>query len=343
MARIGIIGAGNVGLYIGAFLHVAGCQVSWVGRQWVQDEIEEAGALTVSDFYNHTFTIPADEMQILTDVADLVHADVNIDFLFLTVKAHATEKIMESIKHLDGKVVVVTLQNGIHNAEIIRKHMPNTEVITGMVPTNIVHLPGGHFHQATLGPIQLEDGEQSVTLAQLFLEAGFATQLTTDIRGILYGKLVINLMNALNALSGLPLRAQLSDPAHRKVLALCIEEALACYQAASITPLSFFKVPLWMVPHVLRLPNWLFFQIASTFLGIDERAMSSMHDDLLLKRPTEVDYLNGEIIKIGEEHSVNTPVNKAVVKLIKDIEAQPPVHPPSLSGEELLAIVQKRS
>ncbi|TPX62467.1 2-dehydropantoate 2-reductase [Spizellomyces sp. 'palustris'] len=343
MARIAIVGAGNVGLYVGAFLHLAGCQVCWVGRTWLRKELEDAGALTVSDFYNHTFRIQADEVQFLTDISELVQseAEVVIDFLFLTVKAHATEEAVQSFKHLDGKVVVVTLQNGIQNAEVIRKYMPNTTVITGMFPTNIVHLPGGHFHQASIGPIHLEDGEEASTLAQVFIEAGMPTQLTTDIKGILYGKLLLNLMNATNALSGVPLRTQLSDRSHRLVLARCIDEALACYRVANIKPLSFFTFPMWVVPYILRLPDWIFFQIASAVLGIDERAMSSMYDDLLLKRPTEIAYLNGEILKLAEEHGVNTPMNCAIDKMIRKIEAERPERPPSFSGDELLAMAEQ--
>ncbi|KAJ3006610.1 hypothetical protein HKX48_009552 [Thoreauomyces humboldtii] len=340
MARIGIIGAGNVGLYVGAFLHLAGCQITWVGRSWILEEIESAGSLTVSDFHERMLSIDADELSFLTELDDLVRdPELAIDVLLIACKAHATEETVKRIRHLDGKVVVVTLQNGLHNADVIRREMPGTKVVAGMLPTNIVHLPGAHFHQATVGPILLEDCEEASTFAQLLISAGLPTQLTPDIRSILHGKLVINLMNATNALSGLSLRAQLSERSHRTVLAVCVDEALAVYAAANVTAKAFFAVPLWLVPYVLRLPNWLFQQTATQFVGMDGRAMSSMYEDLLLKRPTEIDQLNGEIIAMGKEHGVPTPYNCEVVRLIKAIEKEKPLHPPSLGGDELLAEV----
>ncbi|KAJ3093001.1 hypothetical protein HK102_013275 [Quaeritorhiza haematococci] len=362
MARICIYGDSNHGMYLGGFLHLAGSNVCYVGSDWLKTEIDSSDAVTVSDNRGREYRIPQEEIQYLTDIAELVgekdsspENDVPLDFLILTVKARETEEAVRKIAHLDGgKVVVVSFQNGPRNAEVIKKLMPNTTVIAGMVPFNVAHLPNAHFHQASLGPIYLEDGDEASTLAQILIDAGLQTCLTADIRGIIYGKLLIALNNAIGALSGLPFRNELSEKSYRQVLAQCITEALSCYGAAGIMPLSFSSaVPPWTVPYILRLPDFMFFQIAGGVLGVDDRAMSTMYEDLLLRRPTDVDALNGEILRLGIEHGVPTPCNKVLIDLIKDIEKTNQAHfdagsehingnslngnpPVSYSGEELL-------
>ncbi len=138
---------------------------------------------------------------------------------------------------------------------------------------------------------------------------------------VLWGKLLINLNNALNALSGLTLIEQLSNREWRLKMAAQMSEGLAVMTAAGITPKPPAPVPAWIIPYLLRLPTPLFRIAAKKMFAIDPEARSSMCEDIRLGRKTEIDELQGEIIKLGREFTVATPVNKEILAKIKELES----------------------
>ncbi|MCB1611967.1 MAG: 2-dehydropantoate 2-reductase, partial [Xanthomonadales bacterium] len=131
------------------------------------------------------------------------------------------------------------------------------------------------------------------------------------------GKLLLNLNNPLNALSGLPLRQQLLDRRFRCLLADLQEEALsildrAAEPVAQVTPLP----PRWL-PRLLRLPTWLFKPLAARMLRISPEARSSMYDDRLAGRSTEIDDLCGAVVRCAEGVQQQAPKNLALACLVR--------------------------
>ena len=155
---------------------------------------------------------------------------------------------------------------------------------------------------------------------RLFADAGVRLDERDDMQSVLWGKILLNLNNAVNALSGLPLREQLGQRAYRRCLALCIEETLTVMNAAGITPLQLAQVPPSRMPMLLSLPDWLFSRLAKRMLMIDPIARSSMWDDLQQGRVTEIDYLNGEIVRLAAANGRAVPVNVKVTALVKAAE-----------------------
>jgi 2-dehydropantoate 2-reductase len=151
---------------------------------------------------------------------------------------------------------------------------------------------------------------------------------------VLWGKLLLNLNNALNALSGLALAAQLGDRRWRVLLAAQIREALAVLKSAGIRPARIEGVPPQAIPYILRLPNWLFRVIAARMLAIDPQARSSMWEDLQLRRPTEIDYLQGAVLELGEKTGVGAPLTRRIVQLVKDAE-RAGAGPPALRPDQV--------
>jgi 2-dehydropantoate 2-reductase len=139
--------------------------------------------------------------------------------------------------------------------------------------------------------------------------------------GVLWGKLLLNLNNALNALCGLPLRDQLLDRPLRRVLAAAQAEALDVLAAAGVHPRLHLPVPAWGLPPLLRLPTWLFERVAQRMLAVGPQARSSMWEDLQRGRKTEVDALNGAVVALGVAQAVPTPVNAALVEAVHAAEA----------------------
>jgi 2-dehydropantoate 2-reductase len=152
-----------------------------------------------------------------------------------------------------------------------------------------------------------------------------------------YGKLIMNLNNAVNALSGIPLKSQLGDRQYRLVMAKVLSEALAVLKAEGITPARTGKVIPKLMPTIMKLPNFLFKAVAASTLKIDPEARSSMYEDLVLGRRTEIDYLNGEIVRLGKKHHIATPVNSHIVELVKQSE-QAQRGSPHLPANALAAI-----
>jgi 2-dehydropantoate 2-reductase len=151
--------------------------------------------------------------------------------------------------------------------------------------------------------------------------AGAAVAEHADMTGVLWGKLILNLNNALNALAGVPLTQQLADRRWRLLLAAQIDEALAILKLAGIRPAGVEGVPPWAIPLILRLPDWLFRRVARRMLAIDPAARSSMWEDLLRGRTTEIDYLQGAILELAGKTGVATPVTERIVRLITDAES----------------------
>ncbi|OYU99103.1 MAG: hypothetical protein CFE45_14065 [Burkholderiales bacterium PBB5] len=161
--------------------------------------------------------------------------------------------------------------------------------------------------------------------------AGLDVNVYADMAPVQWGKLLLNLNNAVNALSGLPLRAQLLDRHLRACTAALIDEALAVLTRAGIRPQSPAGPPPSLVVRVMRLPTPLFRLLAARLLRIDAQARSSMADDLALGRPTEVDAIQGEVLRLAAQLGMAAPLNTRMVALVQGW-AQHPMH---LSGPAL--------
>jgi 2-dehydropantoate 2-reductase len=144
---------------------------------------------------------------------------------------------------------------------------------------------------------------------------------TGNIAGVQWGKLLLNLNNAINALSDLPLRRQLAQRSWRRLFADQIAEGLAAMAAEGIKPVSSTPVPSGWMPHLLRLPDALFAALLGGTMKIDPEARSSMWEDLQRRRRTEIDYLQGVITAIADRHALQAPLSRRIVALIKSAEA----------------------
>jgi 2-dehydropantoate 2-reductase len=143
--------------------------------------------------------------------------------------------------------------------------------------------------------------------------------------GVMWGKLLVNLNNAINALSGVSLADELRQRDFRRAWALSIEEGLKLVQAAGIEPVDPLPMPLKLMPQIMRLPDALYRYVVAAGSGgkvrVDPHARSSMADDLARGRPTEVDFLQGEVVRLAERLGRKAPVNARLVELVRAAEA----------------------
>lgn len=312
------MGAGAIGCYVGGALAAGGADVVFVGRDRLKAELAASG-LSVSGLEGTQLrSVP--KVVFHTDASALADRDL----VLVCVKcAHSADAAQTLASVLRPGALVVSLQNGIRNAEVLRAHLPKQiRVLGGIVGFNVVSKGGGHFRQATSGPLVIEAEPRATALAQLLEAAGLEVKLTSDIQPLQWSKLVMNLNNAVSALTDRPTKELLFGEGYRKSLAAIIEEAVGVLRKSGTRTARIGPIPVGAFPFVLRLPGPLLRLVASAQVKVDPEARSSMWEDLSLRRKTEVDYLNGEIVRLAAAHSLSAPLNARVVKKVHEVEAR---------------------
>ncbi len=326
--KLGVFGAGAIGTFLGGRLILAGHDVVLVGRRG--GALSEQG-LTLTDYSGKRWEVPRERIVYGSDPAALASCDA----VFVTVKSAATGEAGATLARvLPPRATVVSFQNGVANPGVLRAALPSHEVLAGMVPFNVLWRSDTHLHNGTSGPLELEKPRDEA-LAAALKGAGFDVVLHENLTRVQWTKLLVNANNAVNALSGIPLREQLQHPGYRRVMRAVLTEGLACLKAAGIAPVRIGKLIPSLAPLVMGLPNWLFMRVAAAMVKVDPEARSSMWEDLDRRRTTEIDWLNGELIRLGEKHGVKTPVNQRLVELIRAAEVAGQGSP-RLSAEALL-------
>lgn len=320
--NIAILGAGSIGCYLGGCLTEAGVDVTFIGRKRIQQQLLTHG-LTLTDWQGRSNHIQPDLLDYSLSINTLIISKLSIaDYILVTVKSGDTQSVIDNIaEHANPNAIIVSFQNGIRNGDLLKEGLPNYQILTGMVPFNVLAKGEGKFHCGTEGNLAIEDKKGLATsLITAFEEAKLSVDVYDDLKPVQWSKLILNLNNSINALSGLPLKTQLSDRTYRKVLALSMKEALRILHSANIKTVKTGKVVVQLIPYILLLPNSLFKIIASPMIKIDPMARSSMYEDFVLHRQTEIDYLNGEIVALAEQQNIPCPINSAIVQLIKHAE-----------------------
>jgi 2-dehydropantoate 2-reductase len=317
MRRIAIFGSGAIGCYVGAWLQQAGAEVVFIGSERMRRRVAADG-LTLSDLRQRRLRLEAASIDYRIEPEAMAGADL----ILVCVKSGATRQAAEAIASFASpSALVISLQNGIGNAGAIAAVNPSMTVLGGMVPFNVAHLPGGRLHRATEGEIIVQASPRLAPWLALFAAAGLPLGERTDFKEVQWGKLLLNLNNPINALSGLPLATQLAQRDYRRCLALLMREALEVLRATAIAPATVGKVkPEWL-PALLNLPDWAFRAVAGQMLRIDPEARSSMWDDLESGRPTEIDFLSGELVALAASLGRDAPANRCVTALVHRAES----------------------
>ena len=319
-SRIAIAGAGSIGCYVGGCLAAAARDVTLLARETLAEGCSRHG-LRFSSLDGDDQILNAGTISISTDPGSVFKGT---DVVLVTVKCRDTRKIAQLIgENATKDLVVVSLQNGVDNTRILREVLGGRHrVLAGTVTFNVVQTRGDseapRVHRASTGTVLIESGVQG--LRELLDVPCLAIKECDEIAPVLWAKLLLNLNNALNALSGLPLAAELSDRRWRQLLRAQMREGLAVLKAAGIRPGRIEGIPPRLTVFALGLPDPLFALAARRMLAIDPAARSSMWEDLEARRSTEIDQIQGEIVRLADEFRVPAPLNRRVMQLIKAAE-----------------------
>jgi len=331
--RIAVLGAGSVGCFVGGAWQAAGLPVTFIGRQKLAADIDQHG-LTLTDYDGWEQRFGPGDVDYRCGPEALDEADI----ILVTVKCGATEDAAAEIAQYgrDG-AAVISLQNGISSIDLLEKGLGGRfEVARGLVEFNIAYLGEGRFHKGVSGTLWAASRESTRLLADKLREGPASLKISGDMLGLAWGKLLINMNNAVNALSGRSLYDQLQERDYRRVFAASLDEGMRLLKKAEIEPAKVGPMPPQMLSKVLASPDWMFKSMFSRMWKIDPKARSSMSDDLAEGRETEVDFLNGELIRLAERLHMQAPVNRAIVDLVHKAEAgAKPLDPPTLRREAL--------
>jgi 2-dehydropantoate 2-reductase len=331
MAKICIYGAGSIGCYIGGRLLAGGSEVSLVGRARVGEQLCSQG-ITLSRYDDRHWYVPPERIDVSTEAATAAAADL----VLVTVKSAATSTVAAELANvLRPGAIVVSFQNGIGNADVLRATLSQNAVLEGMVPFNVVERSPGAFHQGLMGELAIKHTPAMQPFVDEFNKAGLPLTQYADMLPVQWAKLLLNLNNAINALSNLPLKEELSQRAYRICLGMAQKETLALLKRADIRPARLTSLPATWMPRLLSVPDALFERLGRAMLTIDPLARSSMSADLAAGHTTEIDWINGEVMRLAQRLGQKAPVNERLCALVREAERSN-VKPP-WSGEALLA------
>ena len=333
LTKVVILGAGSIGCFVGGCWQLAGIDAHFIGRPSFEREIADHG-VTLSDYSGWQASLTPDQVDYRCDPSALADADI----IALCVKSGATtDAAMEVATHGRPGATVISFQNGISNVEVLERELGHRfTVVRGMVPYNVAYLGDGRFHKGVAGILYAEDRPETRALSAAIGQSPAALNLSSDMLGVAWGKLLINLNNAVNALSGRTLVEQLRERDYRRVVAASQREGLRLLAKAGIEPAKVGAVGPALLPSVIGSPDWLFRNLFMKAWKIDAKARSSMADDLAAGRRTEVDYINGELVALADRLGEPAPVNRKIVELIRRAEGGAPALPPAELRREVL-------
>jgi 2-dehydropantoate 2-reductase len=233
------------------------------------------------------------------------------DLVLICVKAFNTKSAAEQIKPILGQnTKILTLQNGIGNVEIISEIAGEERVIAGITSQGATLIETGKIRHAGSGEtiIGSIDGKTPVELRairEIFNKAGLETKMSRDIKSLIWSKLIINVgINALTAITRLPNGKLPEYEGTKRILRDAVTEAARIAKRKRVKLI--FDDPLAKVEAVCE--------------GTSDN-LSSMLQDVLRKKRTEIDFINGVIVRLGQEMGISVPTNKLLLDLIKTIES----------------------
>jgi 2-dehydropantoate 2-reductase len=301
--KIVIVGPGAMGCLLAAFLSKSKEEIFWLLDKDSQRAQKLQKGITVEGISGNWQA----QVQATADIKDIEKADL----IILCVKSYDTKIALSHIKPLLSEGgLVLTLQNGIGNVEIATEIIGPERVIGGVTNLGATLVDVGHTRHAGMGEtiIGRLDGKITVQMRyirELFNKVGLETRISRDIKGLLWSKLIINAgINPLTAITRLNNGRLMDFEWTRKIQREAVTEAIKVAKRKRIKLI--YDDPLAKVEAVCE----------ATATNI-----SSMLQDVLKNKPTEIDFINGVIVRQGQELGISVPVNSLLVDLVKTIEA----------------------
>ena len=316
--KIAVVGAGAIGSVIGGLLSGAGEDVTLIGRKPHVDAMNQNGLVLDGESGKTVIRVKTAE--------DL---DFKPDLALLTAKTQDVESSVRKVQSFLSSALIVTTQNGVQSDHIVAGILGKEDVISGVVLYNCEFLEPGRVSYSKLfsktalligEPFGVK-GNRLQSLSALFNRA-LPTDISEDIRGAHWTKLLWNLITAVPAVTGLSYQEGGQHPQIRELNIKLTKEGLELVKMAGIKTTPVPGLSLSVLETMAKMP---LAEASSMMKNISESlgetpALGSMLQSIKRGRSTEVDYMNGEIVHLGKRKGIPTPVNSLVVGLVHEVE-----------------------
>lgn len=295
-SRFLIIGAGAMGCLFAARLKRSGVEVALLEKEPAVVEAINAHGLLVEGVSGKVHAkVPA--------YAD--RSPVSPDLVILCVKSYDTQGAGEALRSwIPQHARILTLQNGVGNVEILQHLFGRQRVLGGVTAEGATVIGPGKIMHAGEGETVLGGGKAAGEIVSAFQKAGFQTRAVEDIRPFIWAKLIINAgINALAAVTRLKNGRLPERSGTRRIMEEAVREAAAVAKAKNIDlP---YPDPVGRVVDVCR---------------ATAGNTASMLQDVLKKKQTEIEAINGAIVREGAALGIPTPVNSTLTSLVQAIQ-----------------------
>jgi 2-dehydropantoate 2-reductase len=294
--KIAVMGAGAVGCYYGGMLARGGHEVVLIARPQHVEAIERDGLRLQTRGFDEHVRVSAS-----TEASAVEGASV----VLFCVKSIDTESAAAGLgKYLGPDALVLTLQNGVENADLLRTLIQQEVAATVVYVAAEMAGPGHVLHHGR-GELIIEPSRTSEEIARVFSAAGVPTEISDNVRGALWAKLILNCAyNALSAIAHVTYGELVQNGGVPQIMNDVVDECLAVAKADGVS------IPGDPHEAVQRLAASMPAQYSSTA------------QDLSRGKRTEIDHLNGLVVRRGEALGVPTPVNRVLHTLVKLIEGK---------------------
>jgi 2-dehydropantoate 2-reductase len=294
MDRIAVMGAGAVGCYYGGMLARAGHEVALVGRPQHVEAVRRSGLRIQTNVFDECVPVQA------STEADAARG---AELILFAVKSPDTEAAGKALApYLERDAAMLTLQNGVDNAERLAATL-GREVIPAVVYVAVEMAGAGHVRHHGRGELVIGRSSASEAIAATFGAAGVPVDVSDNVSGALWAKLIVNCAyNALSAIAQLPYGRLVQGTGVPAVMRDVVDECLAVAHAAGV------QVPGDMHAVVRGLAQTM------------PRQLSSTAQDLARGKKSEIDHLNGVVVRKGEALGVRTPANRVLLAMVKLLE-----------------------
>ena len=295
--KVAVMGAGAVGCYYGGMLARAGHEVVLIARPQHVDAIARDGLRMQTTSFDERVALAASSEPGAVQGARLV---------LFCVKSLDTESAGALLRpHLSADALVLCLQNGVDNADRLRAVLPETAVAAAVVYVATEMAGPGHVRHHGRGELVIEPSSASEAVAQALIAVGVPTEISGNVRGALWAKLILNCAyNAVSAIAQLPYGKMVQGEGVKDVMRDVVAECLAVARAEGVQVAG---------------------DVHAAVAGLADSMpgqSSSTAQDLARGKRSEIDYLNGLIVKRGEVLGIATPANRVLWALVKLLEGK---------------------
>ncbi len=314
--RIAVIGAGAIGCLVAGYLKEKGEDVTLVGRSGTVEVIKEKG-LSISGVRGN----------ILVRVSISETLNYIPELMILATKTQDIDSALKDNSHLLQNSLLLTIQNGVQADALVSKYISKENIISSIVmfgatalePGRVVHNFEGSW---ILGNFFNLNPTESMLSLSLVLDEVFPTIISEDIKGMKYLKIFVNANNCLPAIIGKSMQEVFSDIAISRISIAIWKEAFEIFDKLGLNLVS---LPGFPVENITKLTSMQTEQAAEAFSHLmnnlsREPLYGSILQSIMRGKLSEIDYINGEFVRLAEENNMQAPLNKILVDMVHEVE-----------------------